>query len=187
MNKVAGRMTKEQALTQSRLKAEKIVRLHVGALHTAGSLSQSMVNEVLHFDEFLKEAEKGRLRMVSISCVHCGKDDTKFLSVLSKDTVSTYCSSMCRQSKLNHLPAGVVCRTPRKTAYANQEEAKEASLVTNARIILEGDSQGVQPYECTCGKWHNGHEESAERLWWADAGNATIQALTKKIISRLNR
>jgi hypothetical protein len=178
------RSSKEQVLNQHRAKAEEIVRKHVsGSLPAHGSLKQGMVNEILHFDEFLKEAQRGRLLVVPIICAHCGKDDTKFISTLSKDTVSTYCSSMCRQSKLNNLPTGVVCRTPRKTAYASLEEAKEASLVTNTRINLEGDSQGVQPYECTCGKWHNGHKESEESLWWANATNQTITALTKKIVA----
>lgn len=181
------RMTKEQALTQARLKAEEIVRLHVGGTLSAhGSLTQSSVNEILHLDECLKEAKRGRLRMVTIACVHCEKDDTKFISASSKDTVSTYCSAMCRQSKLNHLPTGVVCRTPRKTAYSSFEEALEASAVTNARIAQEGDFQGVQPYECTCHQWHNGHKEGPEQLWWADAADVTVQALKKKIITHLS-
>lgn len=182
------RMTKEQALTQARLKAEEIVRLCVGGtLSVHGSLTQSNINEILYLDECLKEAKRSRLRMVIITCAHCGKDDTKFIPVSSKDTVSTYCSAMCRQSKLNHLPAGVVCRTPRKTAYSSFEEALEASTVTNARIVKEGDFQGVQPYECTCHQWHNGHKESPEQLWWANAADVTVQTLTKKIVTQLSR
>lgn len=185
MNKVAGRMGKEQALMQARIQAESIIRQTVQTQHlpVLDSLPQNMVNEVLHFHEFLKEAERGRLRKFEISCAHCSKEAIKFLPVSSKDVVSTYCSPECRQSKLNHLPAGVVCRTPRKTAYLTLTEAQEATSVTNARISKEGDVQGVQSYECICNNWHNGHKEDPAQLAWKEAASSTITILTNKIMT----
>lgn len=187
MSKMSGRMTKEKALMCSRAQAESIIRRTVQTQHipTLDSLPQSMVKEVLHFHEFLKEAERGRLHKVEIKCVHCGNGATKFLPVSSNDVVSTYCSSECRQSKLNHLPDGVVCRTPRKTAYSTLEEAQGAALVTNARISSEGDWQGVQPYECICNNWHNGHKEGPIQLEVKDAAKSTVTILTGKILKLL--
>ena len=186
MNKVSGRMSKEQALMQSRAQAELIIRRTIQVqLPANSSISQSMVNEVVQFQEFLKQAERGQLRKVEIKCVHCGKEATKFLPVSSKDVVSTYCSSECRQSKLNHLPSGVVCRTPRKTAYLTLEEAQEAAQVTNARISGEGDTQGVQPYECICNNWHNGHKEDPTQIAWKEAVTRTVNTLTNKIMTVL--
>lgn len=186
MNKASGRVTKEQALMRSRAQAESIIRRTVQfQIPANSSIPQSLVNDVLQFHDYLKHAERSQLRKINIICAHCGKEATKFLPVSSKDVVSTYCSSECRQSKLNHLPAGVVCRTPRKTAYATLDEAKAAALVTNARISGEGDSQGVQPYECICNNWHNGHKEAPIQLELKEAANSTVAILTHKIMELL--
>jgi hypothetical protein len=73
----------------------------------------------------------------------------------------------------------VICRSPRKEAHLTEEEAKKVAERLSKKLLLEGDSEGVEAYACTCGQWHTGHLSKRE---WLEAATTAINLLNEKTI-----
>jgi hypothetical protein len=138
-----------------------------------------MAAEVLSAYEWFVQAQNGKVRKVEITCAHCGKAATRFSHTTARNnkSVSKFCSRDCKDSSIHQLPAGVICRSPRKSAQTTLEAATMAASKMNIKLHAEGDIEGVQPYECSCGNWHVGHR--SKRLW-LDAARLALASLTDR-------
>ena len=143
-----------------------------------GDIPQRIAEEVLQAHRWYGKAQLGEVKVVGIICTHCKNPADKFTFKNSKvkNGPSVYCSFACRESKASKLPSHVVCRSPRKESHATEQEAQEIADKLNVRLSGEGDGEGVQPYACTCGKWHTGHY--SKRLW-LEAATTAISLLNE--------
>jgi hypothetical protein len=164
-----------------REKAKLFVREILGEsdVPERGDIPQRIAEEVIQAHRWLQKAENREVKIVSIVCAHCKKPADKFAFSNSKvkNGPSIYCSFACRESKATKLPKGVICRSPRKESHPNAKEAREVADKLNRLLILEGDTEGVAPYACTCGRWHTGHQS---KLQWLEAASAAIAILNEK-------
>lgn len=147
-----------------------------------GSLPQKMAVELLVAHDWMVQAEAGRVRRIQINCAHCGKPADRFAHASSRNnkSVSKFCSGDCKESSIHGLPFGVICRSPQKSSQPTFSEAVTAANAMNAKLLLEGDLEGVQPYECSCGNWHVGHR--SKRVW-LDAAKVTLSILTERTVA----
>lgn len=166
----------------TRMEAQNIIREILGDAPEGGSIPQKMAAELLVAYNWMKQAEAGRVRRVQITCAHCGNSADRFTHATAQKTknVSRFCSDDCKESSNHGLPFGVICRSPKKSLQATFNEAITVSADMNTQLLLEGDKEGVQPYECSCGKWHVGHRSKRE---WLDAGRVTLSIITERTLA----
>jgi hypothetical protein len=165
----------------TRREAQDLIIETLGEVPSHGSIPQNMAVELLAAQDWMKQAESGRVRKVSITCAHCGQPAYKFTHVTASNNknVSRFCSGDCKESSLHGLPFGAICRSPRKAAQTTYAAAVEAATEMNIKLHLEGDTEGVQPYECACGNWHVGHR--SKRIW-LDAARVVLAIVTDKTV-----
>lgn len=166
----------------TRMEAQNIIREILGDAPERGSIPQKMAVELLVAHDWMVQAEAGRVRKVEITCAHCGKHAARFTHVTAPNnkSVSKFCSGDCKESNLHGLPFGVICRSPNKSSHATLPEASTVSADMNTQLLLEGDTEGVQPYQCSCGKWHVGHR--SKRVW-LDAAREALVILTARTVA----
>jgi hypothetical protein len=164
------------------MEAQNIIREIMGDAPESGSIPQKMAAELLLAYNWMKQAEAGRVRRVQITCAHCGKPADRFIHATAQKikNVSRFCSDDCKESSNHGLPFGVICRSPKKSSQATFTEATTASIEMNALLLAEGDTEGVQPYECSCGNWHVGHR--SKRVW-LDAAREALEIITERTVS----
>lgn len=162
-----------------RKQAQELILEVLGEVPSEGSLPQKMAAELLVAHDWMVQAEAGRVRRVEITCAHCGKHADRFnhATAPNNKSVSKFCSGDCKESSINGLPFGVICRSPQKSSQSTFSEAVTAATGMNEKLILGGDTEGVQPYECSCGNWHVGHR--SKRVW-LDAGREALAILTER-------
>lgn len=162
-----------------RKQAQAVILEFLGEVPSEGSIPQKMAVELLVAHNWMVQAETGRVRRVEITCAHCGKHADRFNHATSPNNknVSKFCSGDCKESSIHCLPSGVICRSPQKSSQSTLPEAVIAATEMNAKLLLEGDVEGVQPYECSCGKWHVGHR--SKRIW-LDAAREALAILTER-------
>lgn len=173
----------ECASTLVRKQAQDLIREVMGdEAPVTGSLPQKMAVELLVAHDWMVQAEAGRVRRIRINCAHCGKPADRFAHATSRNnkSVSKFCSGDCKESSIHGLPFGVICRSPQKSSQPTFPEALTAATEMNTRLLLEGDTEGVQPYECSCGNWHVGHR--SKRVW-LDAARETLSILTERTVA----
>ena len=166
-----------------RKEAEGLVRYAIGRNNTpqSGSISQLMAGQVIAANNWREQAEVGRVRKVNITCVHCGKTAANFTNHKSSNThVSRFCSFECKSSDAANLPKGVICRSTNKTAHLILEDAQKSAGALNAKLVLEGDTEGVVPYLCSCGKWHVGHQSKGA---WHQSVVAAIACMNERTLT----
>lgn len=166
----------------TRMEAQNVIREILGDAPERGSIPQKMAVELLAAYSWMKQAEAGRVRRVEITCAHCGKPADRFTHATAQKTknVSRFCSDDCKESSNHGLPFGVICRSPQKSSQSTLSEAITASTEMNAQLLLEGDTEGVQAYECSCGNWHIGHR--SKRVW-LDAAREALVILTARTVA----
>lgn len=172
----------ECSSTLTRMEAQNIIREILGDAPERGSLPQKMAVELSAAYSWMKQAEAGRVRTVQITCAHCGQPANRFTHATAQKTknVSRFCSDDCKESSIHGLPFGVICRSPNKFSHATLPEAITVSTDMNTQLLLEGDTEGVQPYQCSCGKWHVGHRSKRE---WLDAARESLVIITERTVS----
>lgn len=171
----------------ARKEAEELIRSVLGGNNApqSGSISQRMAEEVLTASNWMEQAEKGRVRKINIICAHCGHAADNFTNTLtSNKNVSRFCSWECKASNSEGLPAGVICRSPKKFSHATFEESQLAATAVNAQLLLAGDMEGVTPYLCSCGSWHVGHDSKNGWLLPAQAAIAFMSDRTMALIQQ---
>lgn len=165
-----------------RKEAEGLVRYAIGRNNTpqSGSISQLMAGQVIAANNWREQAEIGRVRKVNITCVHCGTETTHFTNHKSSNShVSRFCSVECKLSDDANLSKGVICRSTNKTAHLALEDAQIAAQSLNAQLVVEGDSEGVVPYLCSCDKWHVGHPSKGA---WHQSAVAAIVRMNERTL-----
>lgn len=164
----------------ARKRAMTLVKNILGEAPETDAIPQSIADELLQMQEFVRLAKKKSVRIVKINCAHCGHEAKKFVlhSVgNAKKHAGRYCSWECRNSAAAKLPQGVVCRSPRKSAHSTLEESQKSAERLNAELLKRGDMEGVRPYECSCGQWHVGHGSKND---WLLAAKKSIAILENK-------
>lgn len=166
----------------SRQQAQDLILEVLGEAPTCGSLPQKMAVELLVAHDWMVQAEAGRVRRIEITCAHCGKPADRFAHVTARNdkSVSKFCSGDCKESSIHGLLFGVICRSPQKSSQTTLPEAVIAATEMNAKLLLEGDVEGVKPYECSCGNWHVGHR--SKRVW-LDAAREVLSIFTERTVS----
>lgn len=165
--------------------AKAVILQFLSRTPETGDIPQNIAEELMKAYNWLQNAEAGQVKNVRLSCKHCGAAFTAFISKNSKGSseASKFCSFACRDSNASNLPEGVVCSAPRKAGHATEVEAVAVAEKMNSRLFLEGDEEGVQPYACSCGKWHTGHKSKRD---WLDAAQETITLVNKKTFALTN-
>lgn len=165
-----------------RKEAEGLVRYAIGRNNTPalGAISQQMAERVIAANTWREQAEIGRVRKVSITCAHCGQASENFTSHKPSTSVSKFCSRECKASDNAGLPKGVICPSPTKIAHFDFGESEQAAQKMNAQLMLEGDTEGVVPYLCSCGKWHVGHPSKEA---WNQSAKAAIARMNEMTLA----
>lgn len=170
------------ALALVRKTAEGLIRYEIGRNNAPqlGSISQRMAKQVIVANTWREQAEIGRVRKVQIVCAHCEQESENFTSHRSSNVVSKFCSRECKASDDAGLPTGVICLSITKTAHLTFEEAQQAAVNMNVKLLSEGDAEGVTPYLCSCGKWHVGH---GSKNAWYNSAKAAIASMNERTIA----
>lgn len=172
-------------LTQIRCPLAKTIiteTLTTSNVPESGVIPQSIAQEVVLVHGWLEKTKLGQVITVSVVCAHCGRTADKLVMKNSriKKGQPDYCSFACRESKINKLPKGMICRVPNKEWHTTLEEAETVAAKVSAQLLTIGDSEGVVAYSCTCGRWHTGHVSKHE---WLVAAQNTITVIAANIAS----